>query len=99
MLEELVPEYYRDFDDMFSKEKANQLSTHKEYNHAIDLTPDAKSFCSKVYLMSLHKQDTLKAFIVKNKQKGYIWESKLPMASPVFYIKKKDNLLHLVQGY
>lgn len=31
--------------------------------------------------------------------KGYIVSSKLPMVSPVFFVKKKDGKLHFVQDY
>jgi hypothetical protein len=38
-------------------------------------------------------------FIRKNLTSGRICPSKLPMASPIFFIKKKDGSLHLMQDY
>ena len=32
-------------------------------------------------------------------EKGYIEPSKSPWAVPVFFIKKKDGKLHLIQDY
>jgi hypothetical protein len=39
------------------------------------------------------------AFIHENLSSGQIHPSKSPMASPVFFIKKKDGTLRLVQDY
>ena len=49
--------------------------------------------------MSPNKQLELDKFLIKHIQKGYLVPSKLPMASPVFFIKKKDGKLRLVQDY
>jgi hypothetical protein len=38
-------------------------------------------------------------FIHKNLSSGQICPLKSPIASPVFFIKKKDSTLHLVQDY
>ena len=47
--------------------------------------------------MSPKEQDDLDAFLQENLQTGHIWPSKSPMAFPVFFIKKKDGALRLVQ--
>jgi hypothetical protein len=38
-------------------------------------------------------------FLTENLETGRIRPSKFPMASPVFFIKKKDGSLQLVQDY
>jgi len=38
-------------------------------------------------------------FILENLQTGCIHPPKSPMASPVFFIKKKDGGLHIIQNY
>src|SRR5882724_8510912 len=68
-------------------------------NHTIELVPDAQIFSTKVYPLSLVKQKQLDDFLKENLKSRHIHPSKLPMASPVFFIKKKDRSLHLVQGY
>ena len=65
----------------------------------IKLIPGAKPSNCKVYLLTLIKQEQLDKFIVENLQTGRIHPSKSLMASPIFFIKKKDSLLHLVQDY
>jgi len=39
------------------------------------------------------------AFLEENLRTRHIWLSKSPIAAPVFFIKKKDGLLWLVQDY
>ena len=49
--------------------------------------------------MPLNEQEELDRFITENLEKGYIVPSKSPMASSVFFVKKKDSKLHLIQDY
>lgn len=49
--------------------------------------------------MPLNEQEELDHFITKNLEKGYIVPSKSSMASSVFFIKKKDGKLRLIQDY
>jgi hypothetical protein len=99
-LDEIVPEHYWDFSKVFSKEESNWLPMHKVYDHVIDLKPDApESLRSKVYPMPVNEQAELDQFLEENLKKGYIVPSKSPMSSPVFFIKKKDGKLRLIQDY
>jgi hypothetical protein len=99
-LDEIVPKHYQDFSKVFSKEESNRLPTHKAYNHVIDLKPDApESLRSKVYPMPVNEQAELDRFLEENLKKGCIVPSKSPMLSPVFFIKKKDRKLRLIQDY
>src|SRR6202000_3570916 len=98
--EELVPPQYRHYAKVFSEAESKRLPSHKPYDHAIDLkegTPETHK--SKVYPMSLDEQKELNKFLDENLKKGYIVESKSPIASPVFFIKKKDGKLQLIQDY
>jgi hypothetical protein len=49
--------------------------------------------------MSPAEQVELDKWLEENLAKGYLQPSKSPMASPVFFIKKKDGKLRLVQDY
>ena len=49
--------------------------------------------------MPPNEQEELDRFIKENIEKGYIVPSKSPMSSPVFFIKKKDGKLRLIQDY
>jgi hypothetical protein len=98
--EEIVPREYRQYADIFSETESERLLTHKACNHAIDLKPDTpETIRSKVYPMPVNEQDELDQFLEENLRKGYIVPSKSPIASPVFFVKKKDGRLQLVQDY
>ena len=49
--------------------------------------------------MLVNEQKELDHFLEDGLHKGCIIPSKLPIASPVFFIKKKNGQLHLVQDY
>ena len=65
----------------------------------IELIPGAEPKSSKVYPLSPLEQVELDAFLEKNLRTRQIQPSKSPMAAPVFFIKKKDGSLCLVQDY
>ena len=94
-----MPAYLQDFDGVFFKESFNVLPDSKPWDHAIELVSGEKPTSCKVYLISPSEQKELDAFIQENLDTGRIRPSKSPMASPVFFIKKKDGALQLVQDY
>ena len=65
----------------------------------MELQPNANPQGCKVYPLSASEQKELDAFLKENLESGCIRPSKSPMASPVFFVKKKDGTLHLVQDY
>jgi len=91
--------HLHDFEDVFAKSSFDALPNHKPWDHAIKLIPDAKPVNCKIYPLARNEQKELDQFILKNLQTGHICPSKSPMASPVFFIKKKDGSLHLIQDY
>ena len=78
---------------MFSKESFDKLPEQKQWDHAIDLKPESQPFNTKVYLMSQIKQKELDDFLEENLSSGRIHPSRSLMASPVFFMKKKDGKL------
>jgi hypothetical protein len=94
-----VPPWATDFSDIFNKESFDSLPEKRVWHHAIELIPDAKPANCKVYLITLLEQKELDAFIAEGLSTGHIRLSKSPMASPVFFIKKKDRALRFVQDY
>jgi len=96
---EIVPEHLHKFEDIFNKDAFDTLPEHKRWDHAIELHPGSESKACKVYPVSPNEQSGLDAFIDENLASGRIRPSKSPMASPVFFIKKKDGSLRLIQDY
>ena len=88
-----ILEYLWEFENVFSKETFDTLPPQKAWDHTIELEPGSKPTNCKVYLLSLKEQVELDAFLEENLCTGRIHPSKSPIASPVFFIKKKDGLL------
>ena len=65
----------------------------------IKLIPGAEPKLSKVYPLSPLEQAELDTFLEENLHTGWIRPSKSPMVAPMFFIKKKDGSLQLVQDY
>jgi hypothetical protein len=98
--EELVPKEYQCHTKVFSETESYKLPKHQSWDHTINFKPDAsKTLKMKVYPMLINEQKTLNQFIQENLEKGYIFPSKSPMASPVFFVKKKTSDLRLIQDY
>jgi hypothetical protein len=98
--EELIPKKYQCHAKVFSEIKSHRLLKHQPWDYMIDLKSNApETLKTKVYLMPINEQKTLNQFIQENLEKGYIVPSKSPMASPVFFIKKKTGNLRLIQNY
>ena len=98
--EEIVPKEYQSYAKVFSEVKSECLPKHKPYDHAIDFKPETpETLRSKVYSMPMNEQEELDRFLEEHLRKGYIIPYKSPIASPVFFIKKKDGRLRLVQDY
>ena len=95
----LLPTYIMEFQSMFTKEDFDILLEHRKWDPTIELIPRAEPKSSKVYLLSLLEQAELDTFLEENLRTGWIWPSKSPIAAPVFFIKKKNGSLWLVQDY
>ena len=91
--------FVSEFPDVFSAKEFDQLPAHRSWDHAIDLTEGFKAADCKVYPLSPTEQTALQEFLDENLRTGRIRPSKSPMASPFFFIKKKDGALRPVQDY
>jgi len=94
-----VPEYLKEFDSVFSKESFDALPESKKWDHAVELIPGEKASNCEVYPLAPMEQKELDQFLKENLETGQIHPSKSLIASLVFFIKKKDGTLWLVQDY
>jgi len=94
-----LPDCIKGFESVFAKEDFDILPEHRQWDHVIELVPGSEPKSSKVYPLSPVEQKELDSFLEENLRTGQIWPSKSPMAAPVFFIKKKDGSLQLVQDY
>ena len=86
-----LPEVYTEYRMVFEKEAFEWMLEHKPWDHTIDLKPDFISKDCKVYPLSLEEQKEQDKFLEENLRKEYIRLLKSLMASPFFFVSKKDS--------
>jgi len=94
-----LPDCAKGFESVFAREDFDILPEHRQWDHAIELIPGLEPKSLKVYPLSLVEQKELDSFLEENLHTRRICPSKSPMVTPVFFIKKKDGSLWLVQDY
>ena len=96
-----IERYLKDFAPVFSQSGFDELPPRRPWDHAIELKPseETKPISSKVYALSRSEQVELNKFLDEHLSTGRIRPSKSPIASPFFFVKKKDGSLRPVQDY
>ena len=73
MWDQIVPPQYHQHAQVFSETAAHRFPDSREWDHAINLKPDAPSTLDcKVYPLSPGEDTTLQTFLSENLAKGYI---------------------------
>ncbi|KXN80885.1 hypothetical protein AN958_06954, partial [Leucoagaricus sp. SymC.cos] len=88
-----IPCKYHNFLKVFNKKASEQFPLPHSWDHKIETK---LSFCPisiKSYQLSFKEEQELDAFLKDNLNKGYIQPSKSPIASPFFFVAKKDGKL------
>ena len=91
--EEIVPPAYRKFNKVFEKKTFDALPPRRPWDHAIEIIPGSKMVDCKIYPLNPQEQKELDEFLKEQLETGRIRSSKSPMASPFFFVKKKDGKL------
>jgi hypothetical protein len=96
---QLVPAEYHRYLDIFSEKKAHCFPESRPWDYKIKMKEgfELKSF--KNYNLTPAEQLELDKFLKKNLEKEYIRPSQLPMASPFFFVFKKNGKLRPCQDY
>ena len=98
-IEEMIPEAYHKYLDLFSETKADRFPEPRSWDHKIELKEGFEPKSFKTYNLTPEEQTELDKWIKENLDKEYIQPSQSPMASPFFYVKKKDGKLRPCQEY
>ncbi|ESK86423.1 pro-pol protein [Moniliophthora roreri MCA 2997] len=86
-----IPEYLSQYQGQFEDKEAEQFPISQSYDHTIDLKPEFTPHDCKIYSLTALEQTKLDTFLAENLRKGYIRKSKSPMASPFFFVGKKEK--------
>ena len=97
--EKIVPKEYHEFLDIFDEEKANHFPEPQSYDHKIEMKTGFQLKVFEGYNLISGGQIELDKFLKENLDKGYIKLLESPMASPFFFVKKKDGKLQPCQDY
>ena len=97
--EQLVPEKYHKYLDIFNENKANRYPESRPWDHKIKMKLGFEPKSFKTYNLTSEEQSKLDKFLKENLDKGYIKPSESPVASPFFFVKKKDRKLQPCQDY
>ena len=92
-VEKQIPEEFHKFLDIFSEEKAARFPEPQQWDHKIEMKDTFMPKSFKTYNLTPQEQIELDKFLKENLEKGYIRPSQSPMASPFFFIDKKDGKL------
>ena len=91
--------YLNRFKGLFSEKGFDRLPRRWPWDHTIKLKANFTPTNCKVYPLNMQERVALDEFLDENLRTGRIRPSKSPMASPFFFVKKKDGSLRLVQDY
>ena len=94
-----VPLEYHEYLDIFDKNRVNHFPNKWPWDHKIEMKEGFQPKSFKVYNLTLAEQTELDKFLKDNLDKGYIRPSQSPMASPFFFVDKKDGKLRPCQDY
>jgi transposase InsO family protein len=94
-----LPDYLKDFEDVFSEQEASVLADDMEVEHAIDLEPGKQPPYRAIYNLSEKELKILRDYLDSALAKGWIRQSQSPAGAPIFFIPKKDGTLRLCVDY
>jgi transposase InsO family protein len=101
LIDRVLPERYRSFRDVFSKNASDELSPHRPYDLKIELQGQATDYLrySPLYKHTAEELEAAKQYIQDNLHKGFIAPSGAPFASPILFSRKHDGGLRFCVDY
>jgi len=90
---------YHDYLDIFDRAMIDQLSSHRFYNHKIELIDEETSLQSRLYQMFNYKLQKIKKYLINHLNKEFIFFSFTSYVSLILFIEKKDESLRFCIDY
>ena len=94
-----LPLEYHDYLDVFLKAAVDKLPPHRDYDHSIQLKPDAVPPFSPLRGMSREELVVLLKYLKDNLSTGFIRASSSAAAAPVLFVKKPEGGLRFCVDY
>jgi hypothetical protein len=99
IVDERLPKQYKDFEDVFSRKDADDLSPHRPCDHKIQLTEPNNLGFSPLRKQSLAELEATREYLLDNLNKGFIATSNAPFASPILFALKPGGGLRFCVDY
>ncbi len=92
---------YHDFLNVFFKEKANVISSHRKHDHRIELLFEKKKDHEYAFLYNLSEEELqlIKKYLKEHLNKDFIESSTAFYASSILFVKKSDDELRFCVDY
>jgi hypothetical protein len=99
--EDIAKGPYKEYLDVFSEEGFAELPPHRHWDHEIELVEDwqKKRWKPRIYPLTPEERSTMDAALDKLLAEGRIRPSKSPLASPAFFVSKKEGGMRMVIDY
>jgi hypothetical protein len=98
-LKSVISAEYHDFLNVFSKEKADVLSSHRKHDHRIELKEEKIHEYASLYNMSEEKLLLIKKYLQEHLDKECIESSPVSYVSLILFAKKFDERLRFCVDY
>jgi len=90
---------YHDYLDIFDRAMIDQLSSHRFYDHKIELIDEETLSRSRLYQMFNHKLQKVKKYLIEHLNKEFIFFSFASYVSLILFAEKKDESLRFCVNY
>ncbi len=90
---------YHDYLDVFNQTMIDQLSSHRFYDHKIELIDKRMLSRSRLYQMFDHKLQKIKKYLIEHLNKEFIFFSFVSYISLILFTEKKDESLRFCIDY
>ncbi len=90
---------YHDYLDIFDRAMIDQLSSHRFYDHKIELIDEETFSRSRLYQMFDHKLQKIKKYLIEHLNKEFIFFSFASYVSLILFTEKKDESLRFCVDY
>ncbi len=90
---------YHDYLDVFDRAMIDQLSSHRFYDHKIELIDEETLSRSRLYQMFDHKLQKVKKYLIEHLNKEFIFFSFASYVSLILFAEKKDESLRFCVDY
>jgi len=90
---------YHDYLNIFDRAMIDQLSSHRFYDHKIELIDEETFLRSRLYQMFDHKLQKVKKYLIEHLNKEFIFFSFASYASLILFAEKKDESLRFCVDY